>query len=159
MFRFQSGSWRELPKLTAASPRQAEEGEGVFGHSVAARGNILAIGEAGELALTFPPIPHAVQMYVHNGTTWQRKQRLLHPELPNTSFFGDNIGLDSQRVVIDGYVFERSGVQWTATAKLDVDPNGIDLSGNVLLTSGLRNAPCGFANVVRVYDLYSYATR
>ena len=159
MFRFQSGSWRELPKLTAVSPRQAEEGEGVFGHSVAVRGNLLAIGEAGELVLTFPPIPWAVQMYVHDGTIWQPKQKLVHPELPDTRFFGNNIGLDSQRVVIDGYVFERSGVQWTPAAKLDVGPTGIDLSGNVLLASGFRNASCGFANVVRVYDLYSYATR
>ncbi|MBS0196469.1 MAG: hypothetical protein JSR77_06905 [Planctomycetes bacterium] len=98
-----------------------------FGNSVKLSGNTIAIAAQYEDSSR-----GAAYVFVRSGTSWTLQQRFQPAGMPGSAFFGSEVGLDGDTLVVgaqgdntgngfatgSAYVFGRSGTVWSQQAKL-----------------------------------------
>lgn len=96
-----------------------------FGTSIAADGNVLAVGAPGRRKLGF--LSGSVTLYRWDGAHWQFEQELLasdgtdHDAFGRVALSGDQLVVGAPGVDVDAgaaYLFRRVGGQWSETAKI-----------------------------------------
>jgi hypothetical protein len=144
VFRDEGGFWNELAKLTPPDDRAMW-----FGRAVAADGDVLVVGAAGDDGGA-----GAAYVYRRDGDAWNYAQRLTASEATPYDRFGTSLAMDGDRIVIgapthpgeesnsgEAYVFEPDGGQWVERARLA--PNDVrtgDEFGHLVAVSGDRIA-------------------
>ena len=111
--------WTEEQKLV---PLGVAHSDTVFGDSVAADGATVVIGASGSLSS-----PGAAYVFVDSAGTWLLEQELLAPDGANGDWFGEDVAIEGNTVVVGApahqgtgaaYVFTRSGGVWSLEQKL-----------------------------------------
>jgi hypothetical protein len=174
VFRRTSAGWVPQQKLVASDAAAGDE----FGTDIKVHGDVAIVSAPFD---DFTPDPdnqwfHAGAVYVFSRTPagWVQQQRLVNPEGPGgafaSSFASSGVALSAGKILAltqgrgDGpfenrtYLFERSGGQWRATAKLVGGPfrttgEGfqVDLTDSTALINRYGNGLQSLS-----YDLYSY---
>lgn len=137
-----AGLFDEEAKLNAAADGKQYD---TFGWAVSVSGNTAIVGaysdDVGMLR------PGAAYVFVRNGTTWLRQQRLTAGDAVNHDLFGASVGISGNTAIIGAwrstsgfgaaYVFVRNGTTWTQQQKLDVPAHlAGDICGYAVAISG-----------------------
>ena len=143
-----------------------------FGNAVALDDDLLVVGAPDHDGAGLDA--GAAYVFRRAGTVWLEEQKLTDPELDVGDSFGVSVAVDGDRVVVgasldedaDGeisgavYVFEKVGLNWTRTARLEEQTLGsgaeygfsVDLEGDRLVV-GAHEASGGGAAYVYELDL------
>ncbi len=150
------GTWNLTNTLTAASGAANDR----FGHSLAADGNILAVGSSGDDQIGNEA--GAVYLFETDGTNWTQTAVLIADDGTAGHFFGISVDLDGDILAVGArkapvagktaagavYVFQRSGEGfWQQVQKLTADDavsfdyfgGAVSLEGDELLIGANDN--------------------
>lgn len=141
MFQYDGTFWQNTAKLTASDGEITDN----FGCSVAASGDVLVVG--AELEDEQAGNAGAAYIFRWNGKQWAEERKLLASDGEDGDFFGSNVAVDGDVVVVtaigdddlgsssgSAYVFRHNGTQWLEERKLlasdgeDADNFGFGLS-------------------------------
>jgi hypothetical protein len=106
-----------------------------FGYSVALSGETAIVGEPLDSHESINPASvseGSAYIFTRSGATWTLQQKLTASDAANRDYFGANVSIDGDTVVVgalfddvganvnqgSAYVFNRSGTTWTQQAKL-----------------------------------------
>ncbi len=134
--------WAQQAKLVAGSPSPGD----FFGTSVALSGDTALVGADSRTAMR----TGSARVFVRSGVTWTQEATLLASDGLNGDRFGFSVALDGDTALVGAplkataagdtgaaYLFDRSGVAWSQTARLmSSDPDDQDRFGNWVALSG-----------------------
>ena len=132
VFTRTGNTWTETTKLTASD---GDTG-GSFGEALAIDGDTIVIG-ARFAGVGSNPIAGAAYVFNRTGNTWTETQRLTSPDHDVFPFFGADVAIDGNTIVVEdsnpqaAYVFGNSGDTWTPRQALA--PSVGSISGPVAL--------------------------
>ncbi len=132
IYRRTGTTWQEEAKLTAPGGRAGDR----FGGRMAADADTVLVGAWRDDDLGVDS--GSAHIFVRNGSTWSHQAKLNGADTGARDAFGLAAALSGDRAVITAwrddqqasnagaaYVFERTGSQWSQTAKLMADDGGV----------------------------------
>lgn len=144
----QSATWTRQQKLTATDGFTGAQ----FGAAVALDGHTALIGAYEQAIAPTNAVSGAAYVFVRNGTSWTRQQRLLADDGDIGDNFGFSVALDGETALVGApkntltligqgaaYIFTRAGTSWTQQQRLFTSPLAVDDNfGNSVALSGDR---------------------
>src|SRR5262245_46689716 len=117
--------WTPMQQLTAKDGASYD----TFGSSIAISGNTAIVG-APNADKPFATDVGAVYVFVHDGTNWVQKQKLMASDGAASDLFGSSLAIDGSVIVVGApradvagsdsgaaYVFRLSGSTWIEESK------------------------------------------
>jgi uncharacterized protein YuzE len=137
-------TWTQQQKIQSSDIAASDS----FGYSVAIDGDTVIVGAYKED--TTATDAGAAYVFTRSGTTWSQQQKLQASDAAATDYFGFNVAIDGNTVIVSAYkedttatdagaayVFIRSGTTWTQQQKIQAsDPQDTDYFGNKVAISG-----------------------
>lgn len=165
VFEFNGINWQQVAKLMAADATVDSR----FGSSISHDGNLIVIGANSDDANGNDS--GAAYVFELKNNQWIQNSKLVPDDASSGDFFGGNVSLSDNRVLISAngddengnnsgaaYIFEYDLIQWNQTQKLTASDGesgdnfsiSVSLSGSRALIGAYRNAEGGSAYI---YDL------
>jgi len=127
--------WSFQQKLTASDGAVND----LFGFGVAIDGDTVVVGAAQD-NIGMNDEQGSAYIFVRSGTTWTEQQKLVASDGDANDFFGENVSIDGDTVVVgayggniaadehrgSAYVFVRSGTTWTQQQRLTASDGQIN---------------------------------
>ena len=135
-----------------------------FGYSVALSGDTAIVGVPLDSLESVNPASvseGSVYVFTRKGTNWELQQKLTASDAANRDYFGANVSIDGNTVVVgalfddvgasvnqgSAYVFNRSGTVWTQQAKLTATQGAagdrfgvsVEISGETVVVGNKRD--------------------
>ncbi|HNO79901.1 MAG TPA: right-handed parallel beta-helix repeat-containing protein [Phycisphaerae bacterium] len=119
VFATSNGIWKQVAKLTAADAAS----EDYFGSGVALEGNTAVIGAYGDD--DEGPESGSVYIFRRTGGVWQQTAKLTADDATSDDYFGRDVALSGDTIVVGAYLAHDNGVDNTGAAYVFREIDGV----------------------------------
>ena len=158
IFAYNGATWEEQAKLSPSNSTQRV----AFGCSVAISGDVAIVGAGGDDGAGINA--GSAYIYVHNGNTWEEKQKLIASDAAAYDEFGYSVAISGDMAIVgsvgdddagsnagSAYVFMRNGDTWEEKKKLTAGDaaardwlgSSVAISGDVAIVGAYGNDDAG----------------
>ncbi len=146
VFTRSGSTWTQQQKLTGSDTTAGDW----FGYGVAVDGDTVAIGSTSDDEAAGVD-QGSTYVFTRTGSVWSEQQKLTASDAAASDFFGENVALDGDTLVVGAsldddaagsnqgaaYVFTRAGSVWSQQQRLTpADASGSDYFGHSVTLSG-----------------------